>query len=77
VDLRDARLGGAFLAGASLRGADLRGAYLRLARFDDADLPGANLFGIEGLTQAQLDRAHCDGGTIVPEGLMRMEEDKG
>jgi uncharacterized protein YjbI with pentapeptide repeats len=50
---------------------------LRLARLDGADLSGANLFGTEGLTQAQLDRAHCDIGTILPEGLTRMEDDKG
>jgi len=57
ADLRDARLGGAFLVGASLRGADLRGAYLRLARLDGADLSDANLEGVEGLTQGQLNLA--------------------
>ena len=69
ADLRDARLGGAFLVGTSLRGADLRGAYLRLARLDDADLSDANLDGVEGLTQGQLDRAHCNSGTKLPAGL--------
>src|SRR3984893_16898353 len=72
ADLRDARLGGAFLVGASLRGADLRGAYLRLAKLDAADLSDANLNGAEGLTQGQLDRAHCsiDGSMLVnTEGL--------
>jgi uncharacterized protein YjbI with pentapeptide repeats len=63
ADPRDARLGGAFLVGASLRGADLRGAYLRLAKLDGADLSDANLEGVEGLTQGQLNRAHCNTGT--------------
>ena len=58
ADLRGARLGGAFLVRASLRGADLRGAYLRLARLDGADLSDANLEGVEGLSQGQIDRAH-------------------
>jgi uncharacterized protein YjbI with pentapeptide repeats len=67
--LRDARLGGAFLVGASLRGADLRGTYLRLAKFDGADLSDANLFGAEGLTWAQLDRAQRISGATLPQGL--------
>jgi len=69
ADLQEARLGGAFLAGASLRGADLRGAYLRLAKLDGADLSDANLEGAEGVTQVQLDLAHLDLGTKLPEGL--------
>src|SRR5882724_5289474 len=69
ADLRGARLGSAFLVGTSLRGADLRGAYLRLAKLDGADLSDANLDGAEGLTQAQLDRAHCNKGTKHPVGL--------
>ena len=69
ADLRDARLGSAFLVGASLRGADLRGAYMRLAKLDDAELSDANLEGAEGLTQAQLDRAHLNTGTRLPESL--------
>jgi uncharacterized protein YjbI with pentapeptide repeats len=71
ADLRHARLGSAFLVGALLRRADLRGAYLRLARLDDADLSDAKLDGAEGLTQAQLDRAHCNSGTEFPAGLTR------
>jgi uncharacterized protein YjbI with pentapeptide repeats len=69
ANLRNARLGGAFVAAASLRSADLRGAYLRLARLDGADLSDADLRGTEGLTQAQIDRAHCNNGTRLPEGL--------
>src|ERR1700730_17238138 len=63
-----------FLVGASLRGADLRGAYLRLAKLDDADLSDANLDGAEGLTQAQIDRAHCNSGTRLPAGLTGVED---
>jgi len=58
-----------FLAGASLRAVDLRGAYLRLARLEGADLSDADLRGAEGLTQAQIDRAYCNTGTRLPEGL--------
>jgi uncharacterized protein YjbI with pentapeptide repeats len=67
---------GAFLVGASLRGADLRGAYLRLAKLDGADLSDANLEGVEGLTQGQLNRAHCNSGTKLPAGLIGVEDGK-
>jgi len=77
ADLRGARLGGAFLVGASLRGANLRGAYLRLAKLDGADLSDANLYNAEGLTQAQLELAHCNSGTKLPEGLRGAEDAKG
>ena len=71
-----ARLGDAFLVGASLRGADLRRAYLRLAKLDGADLSDANLEGVEGLSQGQLNRAHCNSGTKLPVGLTRVEDGK-
>jgi len=64
------------LVGASLRGADLRGAYLRLAKLDGADLSDANLEDADGLTQAQLDRAHCSSGTTLPAGLIGVEDAK-
>ena len=70
------RLGGAFLVGASLRGADLRGAYLRLAKLDSADLSDVNLDGVEGLTQGQLNRTHCNSGTRLPAGLTGVEDAK-
>jgi len=38
-------------------------------RLDGADLSDADLRGAEGLTQAQIDRAHCTSGTRLPEGL--------
>jgi uncharacterized protein YjbI with pentapeptide repeats len=75
-DLRDARLGGAFLVGASLRGADLRGAYLRLAKLDGVDLSDANLEGVEGLTEGQLNQVHCNSGTKLPAGLTGVEDGK-
>jgi uncharacterized protein YjbI with pentapeptide repeats len=74
ADLHDARLGGAFLVAASLRGADLRGAYFRLAKLDGADLSDADLGGVEGLTQGQLNRANCNSGTKLPMGLIGMED---
>jgi hypothetical protein len=63
-------------SGRPLRGADLRRAYLRLAKLDGAGLSDANLEGVEGLTQAQLNRAHCDSGTKLPVGLTRVEDGK-
>ena len=41
--------------------------YLRLARLDGADLSGADLRGVEGLTLKQLDAAVCDHETKLPE----------
>jgi uncharacterized protein YjbI with pentapeptide repeats len=64
------------LVEASLRRADLRGAYLRLPKLDGGDLSDANLDGAEGLTQAQLDRAHCSSGTTLPSGLIGVEDGK-
>ena len=69
-------LGSALLARASLRGADLRGAYLRLAKLDGADLSDADLEGAEGVTQAQLDRAHVNAGTKLPAGFKGAEDAK-
>ena len=36
----------------------------------------ANLDGAEGLTQGQLNRAHCDSGTKLPAGLTGVEDAK-
>ena len=52
----------------------LRGAYLRLARLDGADLSAANLDGVGGLTQGQIDRAHLNSGTKLPEGVIGVED---
>jgi uncharacterized protein YjbI with pentapeptide repeats len=48
-----------------------------LAKLDGADLSDTNLDGAEGLTQAQLDRAHCSSGTKLPAGLTGVEDAKG
>jgi hypothetical protein len=45
-----------------------------LARLDGADLSDANMDGVEGLTQAQLDRARCNSGTKLPAGLTGVED---
>jgi uncharacterized protein YjbI with pentapeptide repeats len=47
-----------------------------LAKLDGADLSDANLDGAKGLTQAQLDRAHCNRGTTLPTGLIGVEDAK-
>jgi hypothetical protein len=39
-------------------------------------LSGADLRGAEGLTQAEIDRAYCNSGTMLPEGL-KGERDAG
>jgi uncharacterized protein YjbI with pentapeptide repeats len=72
--LRGAGLGRASLRGARLIGADLRGADLRGADFTGADLRGARLHGADlsgalFLTQAQLDAARGDSGTLLPPAL--------
>lgn len=70
LDLHGADLGGTFLRGANLSGvdfsdADLFGAFLVSAnlsgaRLYDANLSKAQLEGVEGLTQIQLDQARAD-----------------
>jgi uncharacterized protein YjbI with pentapeptide repeats len=47
-----------------------------LASLDGADLSDANLEGVEGLTQGQLNRAHCNSGTKLPAGLTGVEDAK-
>ena len=69
AEMEFALLAKAVLRGACLRGADLSGALLDDAVLSQADLRAANLRGAEGLTQAQIDRAHCTSGTRLPEGL--------
>ena len=74
--LADADLKGASLRGARLIGADLRRADLTLADLTGADLRGADLRGADltsclFLTQAQLDAAEGDTGTMLPPSLIR------
>ncbi len=74
--MRNARLRGATLRGALLLAADLRGADLRQVDFlgadlRDADLRGADLSGALFLTQPQLNAAHGDSATRIPDTLTR------
>ncbi|RCG22008.1 pentapeptide repeat-containing protein [Streptomyces diacarni] len=74
--LRKARLRGATLRGALLLAADLRGADLRQVDFlgadlRDADLRGADLSEALFLTQPQLNAAHGDSATRIPDTLAR------
>jgi hypothetical protein len=71
ADLRAASLRGALLLGADLRGADLRSADLTGADLRGADLRGADLTDALFLSQAQLDAARGDAGTVVPSMLTR------
>ena len=73
-DLSRAGLRGRDLSGFDLSRADLRGADLRGTNLCDADLSYANLDGAEGLTQAQLDRAHCNSGTKLPAGFTGVKD---
>lgn len=76
ADLRLANLQGATLRGADLSGARLRGAKLAGADFGSVmlvgtDLREVDLSEVEGLTQAQVDKAECDMKTNLPSGIFR------
>ena len=71
ADLRGANLRGARLIGAGLRHADLTLADLTGADLRGADLRGADLTNCLFLTQAQLDAAEGDTGTMLPPSLTR------
>ncbi len=62
--LESALLGRAHLEGARLSEAHLEGAILR-----GAHLEGTNLHGVTGLTHLQLEEAHTDDQTILPDYL--------
>ena len=49
---------------------------VREIMLDGADLSDANLEGVEGLMQGQLNRAHCNSGTKLPAGLTGVEDGK-
>ncbi len=68
ADLYCTWLQGANLSGANLSGADLNGASLAGADLSDADLSGG-LY----LTQAQINEAHGNEGTKLPDGQRRPE----
>lgn len=79
--LEGARLNGALLRRANLQGAQLQSAELDGAMLDEAHLEGASLHGAylngarfgtaQGMTQEQINEAHGDDATILPEGLSR------
>ena len=71
--LNGAGLAGAQLDEANLTGAQLAGANLSGARLNGANLSGARLSEAVGLTQAQLDAAHGDASTELPDGLQPPE----
>src|SRR5262245_192386 len=71
ADLSHARLRGANLAGANLSYARLVQADLKDACLDQATLGGANLREVRNLTQAQIDQAYGDEGSLLPAGLVR------
>ncbi len=72
--LEGAILENAYLSGAYLAGARLEGAYLGGAILDEAILDAAILDEVIHLTQEQIDRAHGDRETTLPEGLAYPEE---
>src|SRR5262245_8322029 len=71
ANLSHARLRGANLAGANLSHARLVQADLKDACLDQATLGGANLREARNLTQAQIDQAYGDEGSLLPAGLVR------
>lgn len=71
TDLRGAALRGAVLIRADLRGADLGGADLLGVDLRDADVRGAVLDQALFLTQPQVNSAHGDQRTTLPDRLER------
>jgi uncharacterized protein YjbI with pentapeptide repeats len=71
ADLRGANLRGAYLIGADLTRADLRVADVIGADLRAADLAGADLSSCLFLTQFQVNGARGDGGTKLPESVVR------
>ena len=74
ANLAGAQLYEANLEGAILQNTDLRGAWLWKARLagavlDGARLEGADLTGASGLSVAQLQNAHLDDKTKLPENV--------
>lgn len=74
TDLQRATLDGAHLEGALLSRTHLEWAILVKAHLEEADLSeahleGANLHGVTGLTHQQLEKAHTDDQTILPDYL--------
>ena len=70
ANLAHARLTGANLSCANLSKARLNLADLRDACLDEATLSGADLRRARNLTQAQIDKAYGDEGSLLPAGLV-------
>ena len=71
TDLSRAGLTSTNLSGALLDRADLFGALLDKANLSGAELDRADLREIPDLTQEQLNSAHGDANTRLPDGLLR------
>ncbi|MEM7522998.1 MAG: pentapeptide repeat-containing protein [Pseudomonadota bacterium] len=71
ADLRRADLNGADLFGADLRRADLRRANCNRLHIDSARLQFADLRETTGLTQKQVNAAHGNTATELPDHLIR------
>ncbi|MEJ7631323.1 MAG: pentapeptide repeat-containing protein [Rubrobacteraceae bacterium] len=71
AELDEMKLQQAILVGADLWSAQLWGANLSGANLGAAKLHGAHLEGTVGLTQEQIDEAHGDEITELPNGLRR------
>ncbi|AOY82146.1 pentapeptide repeat-containing protein [Moorena producens JHB] len=69
--LEKAILWNANLQGASLIEANLQQTNLEGANLQGTDLRGANLQGAKNLTQKQIELAHIDSETILPDYLIR------
>jgi uncharacterized protein YjbI with pentapeptide repeats len=69
--LRDADLRGALLIRADMRGQDLGRADLLGADLRDADLRGSDLTLTLFLSQSQVNAAHGNDDTGIPDGLRR------
>lgn len=67
LNLSNTNLFRANLSGAHLEGADLIEAHLEQADLRGAHLEGAELWGATGLTRAQIESAHMDDRTMLPD----------
>jgi Pentapeptide repeats (8 copies) len=71
ANLRGAQFGASWLPGAKFSGAKLQGADFQRADLRGAQLQGADLRGVKNLTVQQIESAHTDERTLLPEYLKR------
>jgi uncharacterized protein YjbI with pentapeptide repeats len=69
ADLRNVKLQGAFLGEANLSGANFQGADLQ-----EAYLEGVDLRNVVGLTKKQVESAHVDDKTKLPDYLQKKQQ---